>query len=66
MGPPFTLQRKVSSLSAEDLDRGRLELALGIARGMQRIHKLGFVHCDLKPGNVLLTKVREGPFCVHH
>jgi serine/threonine protein kinase len=45
------------------LARGRLSLerldglAAGILRGVRAAHQLGFVHRDLKPGNVLLAAV---------
>jgi serine/threonine protein kinase len=35
--------------------RQRVAIVNGIVSGMRFIHDNGFVHCDLKPGNVLLT-----------
>ncbi|KAG9407369.1 hypothetical protein AC1031_002100 [Aphanomyces cochlioides] len=32
-----------------------LHIFLGIARGVQEIHRLGFIHRDIKPANVLLN-----------
>ena len=39
----------------EDTCRSRVKLARGIVAGMSFIHSHGYVHCDLKPGNVLVS-----------
>ena len=39
----------------DDTVRQRVTIAQGIVSGMAFIHEQGFVHCDLKPGNVLLA-----------
>lgn len=35
-----------------------LEIAIGIAKGLEAVHRSGFLHRDLKPANIVLT--REG------
>jgi eukaryotic-like serine/threonine-protein kinase len=32
-----------------------LQVFIDTARGLESLHKLGFVHCDLKPSNILLN-----------
>ena len=39
----------------EDTVRQRVDIANGVVSGMMFIHEHGYVHCDLKPGNVLLA-----------
>jgi tRNA A-37 threonylcarbamoyl transferase component Bud32 len=36
--------------------RRRLDLAVGVARGMSRIHDLGFLHRDIRPANILVNE----------
>ncbi|MBI1890558.1 MAG: protein kinase [Burkholderiales bacterium] len=36
-----------------------LRIVTGIAKGLEYAHERGFVHCDLKPGNVFLTDKGE-------
>jgi len=36
-----------------------VELTIGILRTLEAIHRRGWVHCDLKPGNILVTPEHE-------
>ena len=39
----------------DDAARHRLALLAQVAHGLAHLHAAGWVHCDLKPGNVLVT-----------
>jgi serine/threonine protein kinase len=39
---------------------GRSLIALGIASGIAHLHSLGIIHCDIKPGNILLERKSDG------
>jgi eukaryotic-like serine/threonine-protein kinase len=36
-----------------------VEYFIQVARGLGSLHSLGFAHCDLKPGNILINSVGE-------
>src|SRR5262245_61352277 len=64
--PYYTMEVVEGPSLAERLARGpvsiesALRIAYGIARGLEYVHRLGVVHRDVKPTNVLLEETRDG------
>jgi serine/threonine protein kinase len=48
---------KTQAQSRQDLLTRQRQIAVDIATGMEHLHSVGIVHCDLKPKNVLLVIV---------
>lgn len=71
-GQVYMTEEFVEGISLQDAiaESGWLsvELALGIAAqvasGLVAAHEMGVVHCDLKPGNIMLTRSPEGMLLV--
>lgn len=60
-GSGGTLADKIKKSGASGLPEIEARLyARSILRGLSHIHGLGYVHCDLKPDNVLLVPSRGG------
>ncbi|MDW8244627.1 MAG: protein kinase [Thermogemmata sp.] len=63
---PYVVMEYVDGLSAADLIKqsGRIspgravQIALDVAAGLQAAHKIGIIHRDVKPGNIIVS--REG------
>lgn len=41
--------------------RKRLQLFSDVCRGVAHLHRLGWLHCDLKPANILIKEVNGAP-----
>ena len=71
-GQVYMIEEFVEGISLQDAiaESGWLsaELVLGIAAqvcsGLAAAHEMGVVHCDLKPGNIMLTRSPEGMLLV--
>ncbi|KAL1533278.1 mitogen-activated protein kinase kinase kinase 20-like [Salvia divinorum] len=58
-GSAGTLARKISASGGNGLAESEAKLhTRSILRGLRHIHELGYVHCDLKPDNILLVPIR--------
>ena len=52
-----------SQIDVGGADKRRFEYALDIIRGVKEIHRLDFVHSDIKASNVLVTKYNDLLWC---
>lgn len=46
-----TLQKHIKNISQTE----RIQFAEQLLRAIAQFHKIGIIHCDLKPENVMLT-----------
>jgi eukaryotic-like serine/threonine-protein kinase len=58
-GRPFLVQELIRGKSLDRVPqpmpwREVCQLAIGIARGLEAVHRRGILHCDVKPANVML------------
>ncbi|GJP75348.1 hypothetical protein CLOP_g5796 [Closterium sp. NIES-67] len=54
-----------ASVSSSLSLRKRLDIVIGVAKGLLYLHDFGIVHCDIKPANILLDAKMQAPVDVH-
>ncbi|TAK75703.1 MAG: hypothetical protein EPO11_05230 [Gammaproteobacteria bacterium] len=60
----YTLQGFIKELSENHtLSSFSLNIMIGIAIGLKHIHKLGIVHGDIKPDNILIDEKKQPKIC---
>ncbi|GJP36912.1 hypothetical protein CLOM_g21374 [Closterium sp. NIES-68] len=50
-----------ASVSSSLSLRKRLDIVIGVAKGLLYLHDFGIVHCDIKPANILLDAKMQAP-----
>lgn len=61
MFPLYEMGGLDDHLKSPNLDqKAKLRIAIDIIHGIQELHQLGIVHCDIKPANIFLEKDENG------
>ena len=55
----YSLRWLIDSAEFAVSPANKMKIAMGLCRGMAYLHEQGFVHRDMKPGNVLVTEQFE-------
>ncbi len=42
-----------------------IKISLDIARGLEYMHRLGIIHCDIAPRNILLNENNQAWFVIY-
>ena len=60
----MSLEQVLADDSKQWTEQSILDFALPLLDGLEAIHKAGFLHRDIKPGNILLRSSGEGPVLI--